>query len=78
MKLLTILAVLCLGVWLWRAQRRPTIKDQTPEPGPTQSEQAPHEMVACRACAVHIPAGEAHVGRLGSYCSADHLKRSES
>ncbi|MBK9575066.1 MAG: hypothetical protein IPO43_21440 [Rhodoferax sp.] len=78
MKLLIYVAVLILGVWLWRAHRQPPSKGQPPVPGKSKSGALPHEMVACRACAMHIPAAEAVVGKLGSYCCAEHMNHSES
>lgn len=77
MKLLIALAVLILGVWLWRTHRQPPSEGQAPVPGKPKSEPLPHEMVACRACAMHIPAAEAIVGKLGSYCCAEHMNQSE-
>lgn len=76
MKFLITLGVLILGIWLWRAQRTPPSAGQ-PMPGKAKSEALPQEMVACRQCAMHIPAAEAVVGKLGSYCCAEHLNRSE-
>jgi uncharacterized protein len=35
-------------------------------------------MVRCRHCGMHIPGNEAISGKLGSYCSAEHLRISES
>ncbi len=77
MKLLIALAVLVVGVWLWRSQRTPPEADRSVR-GKTKSESLPQEMVRCHTCAMHVPAAEAVVGKLGSYCSVEHLNRSES
>lgn len=76
MKFLIALGVLILGVWLWRTHRTPP---QAGEPlqGAKKAESLPQEMVRCHQCAVHIPAAEAVAGKLGNYCSAEHLSRSE-
>lgn len=76
MKFLIALGVLVFGVWLWRTQRT---RPQAGEPlqSAKKAESLPQEMVRCHQCAVHIPAAEAVVGKLGSYCSIDHLNHSE-
>lgn len=76
MKLLIALAVLAVGVWLWRTQRTPPEADRSVR-GKAKSESLPQEMVRCHRCAMHVPAAEAVVGKLGSYCSVEHLNRSE-
>lgn len=76
MKFLIALAVLIFGVWLWRTQRTPPEAGQSLR-GKAKSEALPQEMVRCRQCAMHVPAAEAVVGKLGSYCSVEHLNRSE-
>lgn len=74
MKVLLILVVLLLGLWLWRSNRQ-----TKPNPGaaPDPAAAKPLAMVRCSVCAVHIPAADAVPGKLGSYCSADHLHRAE-
>ncbi len=76
MKLLIALAVLAVGVWLWRTRRTPPEADRSVR-GKAKSEALPQEMVRCHNCAMHVPAAEAVVGKLGSYCSVEHLNRSE-
>lgn len=74
MKLLLILAVVLLGVWLWRSSRPVDTKrhQATPKAGPE-----PQDMIPCALCAVHIPMADAIQGRKGRYCSTDHLHRAE-
>ena len=76
MKFLIALGVVIFGVWLWRTQRTPPQAGQ-PIRGKDKSESLPQEMVRCHQCAMHVPASEAVVGKLGSYCSIEHLNRSE-
>ena len=46
-------------------------------PKPPPAVQAPAEMVVCHHCGLHLPAADAVTGSLGTYCSADHLRRHE-
>lgn len=74
MKALLILAVVLIGVWLWRHRQGSGASDssnRTVEPKPL-------DMVRCRHCGIHIPGNEAIVGKQGSYCGAEHLRLSES
>lgn len=74
MKLFLILAVVLVGVWLWRSSRPvdPKRPQAPPKAGPE-----PQEMIPCTLCSVHIPAADAIQGRKGWYCSTDHLHRAE-
>ena len=74
MKVLLILVVLLLGLWLWRSNRQ--IKPK-PGPAPDRAASKPAAMVRCSVCALHIPVADALEGKLGSYCSVDHLHRAE-
>jgi uncharacterized protein len=74
MKFLLLLAVVLLVAWLWRSSRREGSPKRAakPPPGP-----GPQEMVRCAHCGVHLPHGEALVGRIGLYCSAEHRQLAE-
>lgn len=72
MKALLILVVVLAGVWLWR-NRQGSVDKKTPATPPAK----PLEMVRCTQCGVHIPGVDAVQGKLGPYCSQDHLKQLE-
>lgn len=72
MKVLLILVVVLAGVWLWRSRQVPADKKRPATP-PAQ----PLEMLRCTQCGMHIPAADAVQGKLGPYCSQDHLKQLE-
>lgn len=74
MKFLLLLALVLLVAWLWRSSRReqPPERSAQPPPRPT-----PQDMVRCAHCGVHLPHGEAVVGRIGLYCSAEHRQLAE-
>lgn len=69
MKYLLVLAVVLMGVWLWRSRR---LQDRpfSPPPSPPQ----PGLMVACRHCGVHLPASDAISDARGHYCCVEHLR----
>jgi uncharacterized protein len=71
LKALLILAVVLVGVWLW--------KSRSAQGAAKQSSQAarPQDMVRCRQCGVHLPASDAITGTQGSYCCAEHHHQSE-
>lgn len=74
MKFLLFLAIVLLVVWLWRSGRRSEERsDQAAPPTPT----GPQEMVRCAHCGVHLPHGDAVVGRIGLYCSPEHRQLAE-
>ncbi|MDE2617089.1 MAG: hypothetical protein KGL73_08715 [Burkholderiales bacterium] len=74
MKFLLFLAILLLAVWLWRSGRRSDSRsDQAAAPPPP----GPQAMVRCAHCGVHLPHGEAIVGRIGLYCSSEHRQNAE-
>ena len=80
MKWLLVMAVVLLGVWWWRSSRRDVPRDEAKSNAKSQSKSAtaaPQEMVECAHCGVHLPRTEAHQGRTGLYCSAEHLQRVE-
>lgn len=74
MKFLLFLAIALLVVWLWRSGRRSDKRsDQAAAPPPP----GPQEMVRCAHCGVHLPQGDAVVGRIGLYCSSEHKQDAE-
>lgn len=73
MKFFLVLAVVFIGVWLWRSGRQDKVTREKP---PTPPE--PQDMVSCRLCGVHFPKADAVAGRDGLYCSVEHRQRAES
>jgi uncharacterized protein len=73
MKFFLILAILFLGVWVWRSSR---LSDRQSRRQPPQ--QTPTDMVCCRQCGVHTPKTDAVTGKLGVYCCVEHRQSSES
>lgn len=74
MKFLLVLAVVLIGVWLWRSNRG------APKPPPGRSRADPPaaiEMVRCDVCGVHCPKADALPGKLGVYCTAQHRSQAE-
>lgn len=74
MKALLILAAVLVGVWLWRNRRGADATGQSAK----GTQPVLQDMVRCRHCGMHIPGSEAIAGQQGSYCSAEHLRLSES
>jgi uncharacterized protein len=74
MKFFLLLAVLALGLWLWRSGRSGHAGSSQPEV--TAAPQA-QTMVACAWCQVHVPQAEALAGKNGHYCSAQHRRQAE-
>ena len=77
MKFALIIAVVLVGIWLFRSGRRqdsPPAKKAREPAGST----SPLDMVRCRHCDVHLPAADSVQGKLGLYCSPEHRQRSES
>lgn len=72
MKVLLLLVVVLAGVWLWRSRQVPADKNR-PGAAPAQ----PLDMLRCTQCGMHIPGDEAVQGKLGPYCSQEHLKQLE-
>ena len=74
--LLTVLALALL--WWWRSMaRRASGREPDKPAGRTPSPQAPHDMVACRHCGLHLPRNEALSGQQGLYCSQAHQSAEE-
>lgn len=74
MKFFLVLAVVLIGVWVWRSGRQL----QAPPSKPPASQPPPQDMVSCALCAMHVPQAEAVVGHKGVYCSVEHRQRAES
>ena len=74
MKFLLFLAIVLLGVWLWRSGRRGHTPSQTDTSAPPPG---PQDMVRCTRCGVHLPHNEAVVGRIGLYCGDEHRQQAE-
>ena len=72
MKFFLLLAVVLVVVWLWRSRQAPVSKKKAARP-PAQ----PLDMVRCTQCGMHIPGDDAVQGKLGPYCSQEHLKQLE-
>jgi uncharacterized protein len=77
-KALIILLAVLAAVWLWRNGRR---KELAARKKPAESAPPPpaipEDMVRCPVCGVHLPHGDALVGRQGEYCSAAHRQQAE-
>jgi uncharacterized protein len=74
MKLLLMLSVVLLALWLWRSRRDSNPKNYRKSSEP---EVPPLDMVRCTLCSVHVPVVGTVQGKKGTYCSLDHLHRSE-
>lgn len=74
MKFFLVLAVVLIGVWLWRSGRQDKVTRQKPPTPPA----VPQEMVNCQMCGVHFPKADAVAGRKGLYCSVEHRQSAES
>jgi uncharacterized protein len=72
MKFLLLAAIVLVVYLLWRSARRPS------SGAPPQARlEDPQQMVQCATCAVHLPAGDAVPGKLGSYCCVQHRDQKE-
>jgi uncharacterized protein len=71
-KLFVLLILVLLGVWFFRNRQFGGHMDKSSAAPPL-----PQEMLRCRRCDVHLPAGEAVIGAQGVYCCQDHLQQSE-
>lgn len=76
MKYLLVLAVVLIGVHLWRQQRQDALRNR-PDRKPNTPPNAPVPMVTCRHCGLHLPASEAVQGKLGYYCGTEHQRCAE-
>ncbi len=79
MKYLLVFALVLVGLWLWRNNRRADLhqasKKTARRPAPTPV--LPTEIVACDVCHVHLPRSEALTGPGGVYCSAAHRRQAQ-
>ena len=71
MKYLLVLAVVLVAFYIWRNNRRDSMRAPPPAQAPRPLG-APEAMVRCAQCGTHLPATDAVAGRRGSYCSAAH------
>jgi uncharacterized protein len=74
MKFLLILALVFIGMWMWRSARQDKESSQKPPAPPS----GPQEMVSCTLCGLHFPQADGVQGRKGLYCSTEHRKQAES
>ncbi|MDP3700027.1 MAG: PP0621 family protein [Hylemonella sp.] len=74
MKFLLFLAIVLLVAWMWRSSRR---RDKRPDQAAAPPQASPQEMVRCAHCGVHLPRGDAVVGRIAQYCSREHQQNAE-
>lgn len=75
MKFLLVLAVVVIGVWLWRTGRQDRVSRDPVESAKNPA--APQEMVTCKLCEVHFPRADAIAGQQGLYCCSEHQQRAE-
>ena len=74
MKYILVLAVILIGVFVWRSNRevrKPPAARQG-EPGMKAI-----EMVRCDVCGVHCPKIDALAGKRGVSCTAQHRSQAE-
>ena len=67
--ILVLLLLLCV-VFMSRNSRKATNK-------PASKDRPAIDMLPCRWCSVHVPAGDAVRGKHGAYCSAVHKQKAE-
>ena len=77
MKYFLVFALVLVGLWLWRNNRRTDSRqvNQEPDRRPAHPPGLPTEIVACDVCHVHLPRSEALTGPGGVYCSAAHRQQ---
>ncbi|TNF63162.1 MAG: hypothetical protein EP306_01920 [Burkholderiales bacterium] len=74
MKYLLVLLVVLVAFWVWRNNRIPRDTPPPAAPPPPSGPLPPVAMVECRHCGMHLPEGEALVGRRGHYCCEEHRR----
>jgi uncharacterized protein len=73
MKFLLVFAVLFIAIYIWRRNRREELQSRPPPPpSRPRAVGAPHDMVRCAHCGLHLPAADALSGPGGVYCSPAH------
>lgn len=75
MKIVLVLALVLVGVWLFRLNRRSAAQNKRPAEKPVVMAL---DMVRCRQCDIHLPKADAVTGKQGVYCSLEHRQRAES
>ena len=75
MKIVLVLAVVLIGVWLFRLNRRSAHPPTRPAEKPPVMAL---DMVRCRQCDTHLPKTDAIAGKQGVYCSLEHRQQAES
>lgn len=70
-----IFLVVLIVAWRWRAWREAARVTKKKHAKPDLG--LPSDMVSCRHCGLHVPANEAVIGALGTYCSSDHKLKLE-
>ena len=80
MKIALVLALVLVGVWLFRLNRRSDRRGSARQrpPPPEKPAAMALDMVRCRQCDVHLPKADAIAGKQGVYCSLEHRVRAES
>lgn len=80
MKFLVVFAVIFLGVWLWRNNRKETLEKRNDETKQAVTRTALKQlMVSCAHCGVHLPQSDAvpspdGLGGAPWFCSVEHRK----
>lgn len=79
MKIFLVLALVLVGVWLFRASRK-SARQKTGQGARPVDKPAPMalDMVRCGQCDTHLPEADAIAGKHGHYCSAEHRQQAES
>ena len=77
MKYLIVLAVVLVGIWFWRNNRRAELREKPAARPRAATLPEPTEIVACDVCAVHLPRTDALPGGKGIYCSDAHRRQAE-
>ena len=79
MKYLLLFAIVMVGLWWWRNNRRADIGRHDVGHQATANRRRPAlaatEIVACDVCQVHLPRAEALTGPTGVYCSDAHRRQ---
>ena len=80
MKIALVLALVLVGVWLFRMNRRSDRRESARQSTPPAEKPTVMalDMVRCRQCDVHLPQADAIAGKQGVYCSLEHRQRAES
>lgn len=76
MRFLLVFLVVLVLAWRWRTWRE-AVQHEAARSLDKAAKPDTTDMVACHQCGVHIPAHDAVVGALGTYCSVAHRLRME-